>query len=132
MKNGLIVGIVLIVIILIAGFVVYNRSNSGYTINLNQTVAEEYPAVNSYHNSELDDWTNMTIRDKFFYFDSEEEVFMCDGKEVEPILYENSYPNDERVDGGWIYIYVIDCDDFYVIYTFGSAGPRLYGPFDFS
>lgn len=32
--------------------------------------------------------------------------------------------------GGWNSLYIVDCGDYYFVYEYGDAGPRLFGPFD--
>jgi hypothetical protein len=102
----------------------------GYTIETNHSLTEKYPAVDYYWDHELEGLTNFTIGESVVLFDTKTGSISCDGREVEPMLYEHSYPNDENIDGGWGDLSIIDCNDFYLVFKSGDAGLRFYGPFD--
>jgi hypothetical protein len=54
--------------------------------------------------------------------------FYCGGKKAGFKNY-SSYSNPVYV-GAWNSVSVVDCGDFYFIYEYGDAGPKLFGPFE--
>ncbi|MDO8667742.1 MAG: hypothetical protein Q7K35_01435 [bacterium] len=53
--------------------------------------------------------------------------FLCGNTEAQFVNY-SSYNNGML--GGWNNIYIVNCFNYYFVYEFGDAGPKLYGPFD--
>src|SRR3989344_1671723 len=55
--------------------------------------------------------------------------FGCNNKEVIPKLVSSYRDPRPNIVGGFYDIYVVDCQDFSLIYYTGDSGLRLFGPF---
>ncbi|MDD5050618.1 MAG: hypothetical protein PHV93_02645 [Candidatus Pacebacteria bacterium] len=54
--------------------------------------------------------------------------FYCGGRKANFVDY-FSYSAGAGSVGGWNSISVIDCTDYYFVFEYGDAGPKLFGPF---
>ncbi|MFA5259514.1 MAG: hypothetical protein WC402_05570 [Candidatus Pacearchaeota archaeon] len=129
-KNLVTVIIVVIVLVVFIGalFFYFNQNNN----KINKVLSDKYPMINNHqYNSYLIGMVNdtMNINGKLVTYDFRAEKFNCNNKEVTPVLVYSYSPSDSNIDGGWASLYIVDCDDFYLVYSFADSGPKLYGPF---
>lgn len=54
--------------------------------------------------------------------------FYCGDKKAEVIKYK-AYSNPDSM-GDWGTISIVDCMDYYFVFSYADNGPKLFGPFD--
>jgi len=135
-KSVLVTGIVVLVII-VAVLIFYPKGDSGYQkVNVNNEVMDKYPALNDdkFYNNELtieeENTINVNGRVITFKYNSGfgGEQFLYNNQEYTPVLAYDS-PCPDNFDCGSS-VYVVDFESFYLVYSIGDVGPRVFGPFE--
>ncbi len=57
-----------------------------------------------------------------------EDGFSCGNNKAKFIKYK-SYSNPFYIGAGYIYS-IVDCSDYYFVFSYADNGPKLFGPFD--
>ena len=132
-KGSVIMAVIAIVVLLIIGGIYYfSQTNNIKLLTKDVRVAAEYKILNDESLwrakniiSNLPMQWDVTEKD-IVLKGIEQNKFMCGDKEAQFVKY-SSFNNGSV--GGWNNISVVDCLDYYFVYEFGDAGPKMYGPF---
>lgn len=136
MNKKIILGIIMAVIVIVSVF--FLAKKAGYIpnntpITKDARVAYSYKVLEDenlwrakYVNSSIPMQWNV-IEKNILLKEVQQNKFVCGDKEAQFIKY-SSFNNGSI--GGWNNISVVDCLDYYFVYEFSDAGPKLHGPFN--
>lgn len=132
MKKQIVIAAVILLIAIALIVIFYPSEDNGYKkINVNNEVMNKYPVLNAdqFYNTELtlEDGNYVSVDGNTIQIQSGLGDFLYNNKAYAPQLAYDA-PCPEVLDCGSS-IYVVDFESFYLVYSIGDAGPRVFGPF---